>query len=265
MRISRQKITYQRNMLIGQGIVITLCLLFSLLIQYGLTGPGYGDDTVRLKLSSLPMTDLFASSTEQDGSAQGGGNRGGGRTYRLSANPAIVSDSQPVARVWPADFPSYSPPTEPCDGFGDGLTYGSVYGNGTGWDTEEYVSPFEPKVDLLSRSVGVISARRPDYPLIALERSLEGQVVVLLLIDSLGNPSAFPEYIENGPTRIVDHLLLREEPRDWFFARNALKAIKDWRFYPAVEEGQVVSSFLKVRIRYSLGGDSTWFQLEIPR
>lgn len=262
MRVSRQKITYQRNMLIGQGVALTLSLIFAILLQYALPG---SKDTVRLNLSSIPLVDLFRSNPNRTGnSTAGGGSNGGGRTYQFGPNPAIVDDSVEVTRIWTADFPSYGDLESSYDGFGNGPQYGWGGDDVGDYETGEYVSQFEPSVELLNRSVGIISARKPDYPLIALERRLEGEVELLLLVDSLGQVARFPFQRNDRPTEIVDHLLLKEEPTSWFFAQNSLTALKDWRFYPAVEHGRVVSSFLKVHIRFALGEDSAWLMLETP-
>ncbi len=79
---------------------------------------------------------------------------------------------------------------------------------------------------------------RPQYPLRASERGIEGWVEVEFTISKLGtvkNPSVLKSY----PSSIFD--------------RSALKAIRKWKYNPKIEDGEPVERpGVKVRLKFDL-------------
>lgn len=110
---------------------------------------------------------------------------------------------------------------------------------------------------LLNRPINFAYKINPDYPLVALEAGKTGSVQILLYIDIEGRSVKFSEnkngyfFDENG-TNKIPYIILKEEPKDWFFARNTEKVISFWRFTPRIENGRPVGAFLRLTYQFCL-------------
>lgn len=145
--------------------------------------------------------------------------------------------------------------TEGTEGYDTGVY---ISGDGYGWGDE-----FEPAPVLADRDVAVVHTVEPEYPFVAQEAGKEGQITVLVYVDSTGSLASFPGWIDRegvqsleftirGERRVVNYAV-REEPVDWFFAANFLKVLPDWKFTPRIEKGLPVSSLLRIKCNYCLG------------
>ncbi len=86
----------------------------------------------------------------------------------------------------------------------------------------------------------MIVSPRPIYPEFALEAGIEGQVMVKIVIDKIGNVES-ANIIKSIPT----------------FDAAALKAIKRWKFKPAVHEGRTVNVNMVIPIQFKLDMDES--------
>lgn len=264
MRINRQKVTYQRNMMIGQAVAIVLSSALGLFISLaygpadsyvvrGNTKSGHGK-VARAFSRVLPPGLSLSSGFESESLTR----------LQFGRNPVLIDDSYPV--------PIKSRITEEISVLAlipdsiDSDLFGSSVLGGEPFLDESYLSAYREELNeppkLLNRSVKIINYKRPDYPFTAKYESQEGEVRFLLLIDSLGQRAFFPFQVEGQAPVIVNHLVLKEEPTNWFFARNAYDAIEDWQFGPAVENGLVVTSYIKIRINYCLSEGCLWLLVE---
>lgn len=71
-----------------------------------------------------------------------------------------------------------------------------------------------------------IYREKPRYPMIALKRKMEGYVVLKFNIDKNGRPTDI-EVVEAKPKRIFD--------------RNALLALRNWKYQPKIVDGKAVA------------------------
>jgi len=84
----------------------------------------------------------------------------------------------------------------------------------------------------------------PAYPKEAIDKKIEGRLVLRVLIDEEGVPKSVE--------------VERSEPADAasFFAQSAKDAIMTWRFKPELENGKPHAAYAQVPIDYSLHNDS---------
>lgn len=80
---------------------------------------------------------------------------------------------------------------------------------------------------------------KPDYPDKGAERGVEGNVVLLLLIDEAG---------------AVKEVTVMEANPEGVFEESALSAFREARFAPAQKNGRVVKSRVLIRVSYELNG-----------
>jgi len=78
---------------------------------------------------------------------------------------------------------------------------------------------------------------KPQYPLFAVRRGIEGQALIDAEIDSSGNAKNVDIYISSG------HMVLD---------KAALECVKDARFIPASYLGKPVSDTLRIAVNFSL-------------
>jgi protein TonB len=79
------------------------------------------------------------------------------------------------------------------------------------------------------------SNRIPSYPVEALRSGVEGQVVLAMSVDQNGVPSEI-EVVERSGERALD--------------RAALQAARNWRFEPALRDGQPVTAQVTVPVDF---------------
>lgn len=144
------------------------------------------------------------------------------------------------------------------------LSSGDYYDLGT--------SKMAPNHNLADRDVEVFRRPDPEYPLFARDAAKEGKITVLVFIDSVGELSTFPDWLDgegiktlecqvNGERKMFQYAL-KEEPKGWFFAENFLKVLPMWTFTPKIESGISVSSLLRIKFYYCLGLNCMRLELE---
>ncbi len=77
----------------------------------------------------------------------------------------------------------------------------------------------------------------PDYPAAALQAGIEGDVIARLQIDSSGNVSELS-------------IVARQGASDARLDDAATAALRQWRFSPAMRDGQAVSSVVQVPVEF---------------
>ena len=97
----------------------------------------------------------------------------------------------------------------------------------------------EPEPVGETRDPVLVRQVRPVYPAAAARRRQEGWVEVSFNVDASGNVS--------------NVAVVRSQPRG-VFDRDATRAVSQWQFQPALEEGRAVAKSLTRRIEFSLKG-----------
>lgn len=129
-----------------------------------------------------------------------------------------------------------------------------------------------PNHPLSDRNVEVILRTDPEYPFVARDAAKEGEITVLVFIDSNGELATFPawlsgegiktlEYTINGEGKVFQYAM-KEEPAGWFFAKNFLKVLPKWTFTPKIESGISVPSLLRIKFNFCLGVNCLRLELE---
>lgn len=129
-------------------------------------------------------------------------------------------------------------------------------------DLGDYLPEDTAPAVLFDREVQVITRVDPEYPLVAVEKHVEGEIAVVVYIDSMGQLSTYPEWLQgnfktleysvDGDKRVINYAM-REEPTDWFFGKNFLKVLPKWEFLPRIEKGLAVGSVLTIKYYYCFG------------
>jgi hypothetical protein len=150
-------------------------------------------------------------------------------------------------------------------------------------DDGDYLYMIEPAVEPVNRPCNVFEKVDPKYPIVAIDAQKEGEVVVIIPLDADGNKTVFPigiaqEFEADGyrvylrkykvygyQKRIFNVAVVYEEPTDWFFASNLLKAVSQWKFTPTIENGMAVASYISIRCYYCLGNNCLPFEYDIIR
>jgi len=101
----------------------------------------------------------------------------------------------------------------------------------------------------------------PEYPFVAKDEGKEGEIIVLVYIDSIGELSLFPEhivgdihtlqYVKNGQTTQFQYAA-KEDPTGWYFIDNFLQVLTAWEFSPRIVDGTPVSAPLRIKYRFCL-------------
>jgi hypothetical protein len=267
------KAAYQRNMLFSMlltclmSVAVALVVLFAAPAPKGLTSRGQG-----VKHSILDRPNLAGGSKSPARSAQ-----------------ASLNDLNPYARVHKGflGFRRLNPVAQgpslpnvklprPSGLQSAGLVLDSVgsfsamEGDGGGDGpyvplTDDYFLPGDSTATTLSasldRNIQVLTRVDPEYPIVALDRRMEGHIAVLVFIDADGRLSTFPDWLEgnrkslrysfDGIEGTLDYAMT-EDPADWFFGANFLKVLPRWQFIPRLENGEPVGSMLIIKYTFSL-------------
>ncbi len=77
---------------------------------------------------------------------------------------------------------------------------------------------------------------QPEYPAIAKRAKFEGTVFLDLLVDDKGN--------------VVEHKVIRGAPMG--LTESAVEAVRQWKYSPAMMNGQPISVWLNVSVRFTL-------------
>lgn len=136
---------------------------------------------------------------------------------------------------------------------------------------------------LFSRPVMVIHKIQPDVPPVAEMNEKEGYVEILMLVDKQGNPGNFfcrtptdedvagpvleltvvlknnshatLQFFINDHDNTLRYVIIEERPKDYYFADYLLKVLPQWRFAPAIKDGQPVESFVLVQYHFCRSDD----------
>ena len=88
-----------------------------------------------------------------------------------------------------------------------------------------------------NRDAHVVNQTDPEYPAVALRSRIEGTVVVRADVDVDGNPA---------------NITVAKSSRDRDLDRAALRAVKDWKFEPAIRDGKPVASAVEVPVDFRI-------------
>lgn len=133
----------------------------------------------------------------------------------------------------------------------------------------------EPGRQSVNRDILVVNRVDPEYPWVAREEGKEGEIIVLVYLDSTGNLSTFPDWITGNGIRTLEYTVdgrtalaeyaLSERPEGWYFASNFLKVLPHWRFAPCIENGRPVASLLRIKYTFCLGINCSKYELQQVR
>lgn len=122
-------------------------------------------------------------------------------------------------------------------GFGAGYgSGGPSFGSGSGGfgvDAGKLVGE-KTSVD---RAAKVLQRVAPEYPSVARNKGIAGEVLVKVRI---------------GTSGAVEDARVEKADPPGLFEESALKAVRAWRFEPAFQKGQPIVSWLQQKIRYEL-------------
>lgn len=253
MTVSRLKTTYQKNMLIGQSvsvlIMLFICLIFCDLgsvynsIRGIIITPVIIETPDKQKSHvNIPRKTLVGGRTPEMKS----GFLGFDVNFKIIPEASTRNLSIPSPTVYLPDRPVIQP---------DSVSFSPIEGDLMGEfyaDGYDYIFRHEKRAESLERDVIVLEKTDPEYPFVAQERGVEGEVIVLVYIDSNGKLSSFPVESDNGGVQTLEYYVVREFPGDWFFAQNLIEVLPQWKFGPRLENGDPTGGFLKIKYSYVL-------------
>lgn len=276
LSLHEQKNKYQRNMLFGLGMCVMLSLGFGLWVR-SLDGstPRSASPTVVPNLVT-PDRDLVEPSEKPAMVAVGGIN-----PYAIAHDGFLgFVNLRPVCQAPEliAERPDvYDPDLAPL-GIDSTPSFSTVEGDEEGlFLPEEYTIadaylPPENVRPPVTRQVQVVYKPDPEYPFVARDAGKEGNITVLVYIDSAGELTTFPDWIGGeeiqtfeymvGSARRIVNYAVKEEPPGWFFAKNFLKVLPEWVFAPSIRNGKPVSSLLRIKYNFCLGSNCLRYELE---
>ncbi len=117
-------------------------------------------------------------------------------------------------------------------GFGSG---GGPAGGSGGLNTD--ASTLVGEKTSVDRPARVVQRSAPEYPPSARNKGLAGTVTVKILISANGS---------------VEDAKVETASPPGVFEESALKAVRSWRFEPAIQKGKAVTAWLSQKIRYEL-------------
>jgi len=129
----------------------------------------------------------------------------------------------------------------------------------------------EPAPALVNRGVRVAVRVDPEYPFVAKDTDKEGEITILIYIDSTGELTTFPDWIQgegiqtleftvNGRDKSINYAV-REDPPGWYFADNFLKVLPQWKFSPRIENSRPVPALLRIKYYFCLGVNCSKYEL----
>jgi len=199
----------------------------------------------------------------------GGGGGGGGDTIAQSPRPALMKRATPPSIQSPSETiqPPASPPAivatgvdtmpgavTPIDSFGtaagkgdgpgggDGRGGGNGPGEGTGLGAGKvagFGGDVYPPGNGVSNPV-LVREVKPNYTADALRAKIQGTVEMEAVVQADGT-------IDPRSIRIV-----RSLASTFGLDREAIEAVKQWRFRPAMRSGQAVASFVTLELVFTL-------------
>jgi hypothetical protein len=267
VRVNRLKETYQPNMLIGQVVTIVFCAALALYIKFSDRSDNQEFTfSVNGRVRTVTSWDLQelrppGTNSEQPLSTAALVSSPLGIGVRLQPKRGDVLPTQPRVPymsfsddnpVPDPDYLSFSPP-----GSGSGLLV-SGYSDDTS-SSEAHVKR------VMTGLVRVLYQEEPEYPPAALRGTVEGEVEVLVYVDSTGRTAVFPRTDDNGLTHWVTSYVVSEDPCDWYFAEAVLKALPRWRFMPRIESGRPIGSYLIIRHWFCISASCRRYEIrQVP-
>lgn len=125
----------------------------------------------------------------------------------------------------------------------------------------------------VNQEITVVRRVDPEYPLVALDSRKEGEVTVIVHIDSTGLLTTFPDWVQGEQIQTVEFTVdgntqrfnyaAHEEPSGWYFAEHLLKVLPKWQFVPRIVDGAPVSALLRIRYRYCLNDGCRQYDIEV--
>ena len=191
MAVNRLKTTYQRNMLIGQGVSLVLVLFYCVIFcDYDHTR-----DVINQSFTSsviIEYPDEYNNSTFISGKINIGGRRpemmdgflGFNVSFRII--PEVSADHSPIPSpvVFQPNHPFIRPESvsfSPIDGDQLGVYTPNEY---------DYIFRMDKHTQSIERDVTVLRKRDPEYPFVAQERGVEKLNVIVLFVASAGSTLA---------------------------------------------------------------------------
>lgn len=115
----------------------------------------------------------------------------------------------------------------------------------------------------------VLTKVKPEYPVIALERGVEGIAGIAICVDERGEVTVFPEevlslfaqnkirvnkgsYKVDGRKHEFNYVTRYEEPSGYFFPQKVAEVVPAWKFEPAQYDGKPVKSFVIINHAFCL-------------
>ena len=92
-------------------------------------------------------------------------------------------------------------------------------------------------LDEVDRRPQLIRHLSPLYPFAAKRKGIQGQVIVRIIVDKMGNVRD-PEVIEATPEGV--------------FEESAISAVRRWRFKPAIKDKRSVSVYVIVPVKFEV-------------
>ncbi|MDH5821499.1 energy transducer TonB [Luteimonas sp. RD2P54] len=132
------------------------------------------------------------------------------------------------------------PPAEPADPVGEPADIGDGTPPPPASEREQAARPADPApapAPAITRPADPLERVEPEYPAAALRAQEEGTVLLRVQVDAGGNPGAI-EIARSSRSRELD--------------RAARTAVGQWRFSPAMENGQPVASTVEVPIDFRM-------------
>lgn len=278
------KAKYQRNMLLSMGVVTINALLLALGIKFGGATQPHDEAAV-----SNPQSDLTVEVVEPDmGESRPARQSHGLNPYEGThkgfagfTGYKIIPDVPTLAKVVLPQVITNKP---------DPIIVDTTFSYANIEDDTEVVELGSPVADYLpndidglpkrvvNREVELITNTLPDVPWIAKENDRGGYVEVLMYIDSTGKTrpySAVAQSLNDSTGFFLDfvtkdgrsarlrffvspvadsntcqYLVVKEEPRDYGFAKNLTDVLPKWVFSPKVEGNRPVGTFVRVAFNF---------------
>ncbi|MEW5796882.1 MAG: hypothetical protein AB1772_11055 [Candidatus Zixiibacteriota bacterium] len=276
------KSKYQRNMLVSLGIVTGLAVVLAVGVMFSQPVQSVRETEV------TPQADRTVQVVEPDHGESMAARRSHGlnpyqgkhkgfagfRGYNIIPDaPAMVHVQLPklVTRdVVPTDADL------PLDSIGSKNDTISEYAQ----DLTDYLPEDADMVPkrVVNREVELVTNVLPDVPWLAKDRDREGYVEVLMYVDSTGKSSPYsvtPQALDDSSGFFLDcvtkdgqttrlhffvnpvidsntlqYLIIKEEPREYGFAKNLTDVLPRWVFSPKIKDNQPVGTFVKIGFHY---------------
>ncbi|MCP4684077.1 MAG: hypothetical protein GY867_01395 [bacterium] len=279
VRPSHLQTYYQRNMLIGLCVSALLACGAGVYLSTLQALPGQTIPELACDLQPYDKTDSSQTEPGSDGPGSGGFNPYAEQHQGFMGFATLYPrQNVPIPAV--TRIPSYDLSPDAPESDATLLSYSPFEGDQTGLYVPDGIGfagavGAVRRTEPLNRDIVVVRKVDPEYPYVARMAGKEGQLIVLVYLDSLGRLSEFPPWVSGegkctlkyrvAGRRMTADYAYSEDPTDWFFAPNFLRVLPEWRFAPRIENGRPVSSLLRIRYSFCLGLDCGTFRLETLR